>query len=347
MALRCVASMSAGAVCAAAYSRRPRPSFDPAASIWRSDVDGVDDGFAYAVSRKIAIGLTTWAMHGLIRGLNTTEYQNMDIFYASHPVFKDEPEFRSHNSKSSQETSKEQSKNPPLLTVSNHTSALDDPGLIGSLVPLKYAFRPEVARWNICSEEICFKKKIYQSFFGSGKTLPIQRGGGITQYAFKRFADKLRPGNWVHIFPEGRIWQTADGFDGRIGGNHRYMRWGVAKMICTAAVTPIVLPFYHAGMEEIIPQNEKRKVISKIPQIGKKVSVTMGNPIYVEDLVKEYKKYHEEQVQREEEFIKKYQKNAGDWSREPTEKEKRIFSDITKRIEVALKNLEKEVKQSR
>ena len=62
-------------------------------------------------------------------------------------------------------------------------------------------------------------------FFLSGKTLPIERGQGLQQPAMQTAAQLLAQGDWVHLFPEGRV-----SFSGRL----QACRWGVGKLICDA-----------------------------------------------------------------------------------------------------------------
>ena len=51
-----------------------------------------------------------------------------------------------------------------------------------------------------------------RQFFLNGKTLPIQRGGGTDQPIMSVAAARLRQGDWLHMFPEGKI-----NFHGRLG----------------------------------------------------------------------------------------------------------------------------------
>jgi monolysocardiolipin acyltransferase len=48
----------------------------------------------------------------------------------------------------------------------------------------------------------------------------------------------LDEGDWLHIFPEGRV-----------NDKNEYIRlkWGIGRLILDAKVPPIVLPFYHMG----------------------------------------------------------------------------------------------------
>jgi len=42
-----------------------------------------------------------------------------------------------------------------LLTVSNHQSVVDDPGLWGALLPF-WRISPEQMRWSLCTDDIFF-----------------------------------------------------------------------------------------------------------------------------------------------------------------------------------------------
>ena len=64
-------------------------------------------------------------------------------------------------------------------------------------------------------------------FFLNGKTLPIERGQGLQQPAMQTAAQLLAHGDWVHLFPEGRV-----GFSGRL----QPCKWGVGKLVCDAVV---------------------------------------------------------------------------------------------------------------
>lgn len=57
----------------------------------------------------------------------------------------------------------------PLLTVSNHCSPLDDPGVLVGMLPASVTVRPELMRWTICAQEICFKWISAGTGFGSAK----------------------------------------------------------------------------------------------------------------------------------------------------------------------------------
>lgn len=52
------------------------------------------------------------------------------------------------------------------------------------------------------------------------------------------------------------------------------LKWGVGRLILESPVTPIVIPIYHLGMDDILP-NEPPYMI----RTGKKVTMNYGEPI--------------------------------------------------------------------
>lgn len=97
-----------------------------------------------------------------------------------------------------------------LLTVSNHRSLFDDPGVVSCLLPLPLAIQPRYNRWGLCSQEYCFSDALpglVKGYIGAGQVLPICRGGGIDQRALLDFGRHLACGEWCHVFPEGGVWQ--------------------------------------------------------------------------------------------------------------------------------------------
>lgn len=98
-------------------------------------------------------------------------------------------------------------------------------------------------------------------------------------------ARQLAAGDWVHLFPEGRIH-----FDGRLGP----LRWGVGKLVCDAkahsgGADPIILPFYHTGMGDVVP------MLAKVPRVGKRIHVEMGQPLDLSHITCRCNKPGEEQ----------------------------------------------------
>lgn len=168
-------------------------------------------------------------------------------------------------------------KHQGLITVSNHTSTIDDPFIFSAITPWSFFYTEHNHRrnrWSLCAKEICYKNRLLGNFFQSGKTLPIERGKGIEQPILRIAAHEVSGGAWLHIFPEGKVVRT-----GTLGP----LRWGVGRLICDAALNaegtaPIVLPFYHSGMGEVMPAG------AVVPRIGKQVTVVVGRPIPLDDL---------------------------------------------------------------
>ncbi len=74
----------------------------------------------------------------------------------------------------------ERPKGVPLLTVSNHTSTVDDP-LIFGVLPTRILFNSEKMRWALGAAEITHRNALYRWFFSAGQVLPIRRGEGVLQ----------------------------------------------------------------------------------------------------------------------------------------------------------------------
>lgn len=62
------------------------------------------------------------------------------------------------------------------------------------------------------------------------------------------------------------------------------LKWGVGRMIYESPVTPIVLPIWHVGMDDVLP-NEPPYVL----KIGKNLTFNYGKPIDMSDIVNRLK----------------------------------------------------------
>ncbi|CAI0459913.1 unnamed protein product [Linum tenue] len=165
----------------------------------------------------------------------------------------------------------ERPKNKPLVTVSNHVAAVDDPFVIASLLPPRVLMDTQNLRWTLCASDRCFRNPVTSAFFKSVKVLPLTRGDGVYQKGMDTAIAKLNTGGWVHIFPEGS--RSRDG--GKTMGS---IKRGVGRLVLDADTLPIVVPFVHSGMQEIMP------IGASLPKIGKTVTVLVGDPIYLDDL---------------------------------------------------------------
>jgi hypothetical protein len=101
-------------------------------------------------------------------------------------------------------------------------------------------------------------------------------GDGIHQPAVDFAIEKLDRGEWVHIFPEGKIFQ-----DGKI----RRFKWGIARMLLETQADPIIVPMYHRGLETILPEG---KIYIPRP-FGKKYVVAVGQPFSMKEYIKKLK----------------------------------------------------------
>lgn len=108
-----------------------------------------------------------------------------------------------------------------------------------------------------------------------GKCIPVIRGGGVYQQAVDLCIEKLALGDWVHVFPEGKVNMTKE--------NLRF-KWGVGRMIYESPVMPIIVPIWHEGMDNVLPNYPPY-----ILKFGKKITINVGQPINISDLVSNLK----------------------------------------------------------
>ncbi|RLN49787.1 hypothetical protein BBJ29_004309 [Phytophthora kernoviae] len=218
-------------------------------------------------------------------------------------------------------------KGTAVITVSNHSATVDDPAIFANMMPWKYAW-PRNGRWSLASQEYCYTKgKFLSAVFFSSKTLPVKRGAGIDHQMIQAIFDKVEEGAWVHIFPEGKIVQR-EALGGRPSPRREEigrLKWGVGKLIARATQRPIVVPIYHYNMEQLMPQDENNHLISMIPRTNLDLGVIVGEPVSFDDL---FDKYAADCV-------------VGSSPWESQEREKALYSAITRRIENALLALEK------
>jgi len=62
--------------------------------------------------------------------------------------------------------------NQSLITISNHRSLFDDPGVVSCLLPIWVGVQPKFNRYGICSQEYCFSDKLpifIKGYIGAGK----------------------------------------------------------------------------------------------------------------------------------------------------------------------------------
>jgi monolysocardiolipin acyltransferase len=148
-----------------------------------------------------------------------------------------------------------------LLTYSNHVSLFDDPLLTSNFVHFPY----RNVRWIGADAINFFGSGPKAWLFTAGKVAPIVRGGGIDQPGMRLLRDRLLAGDWVHMFPEGGRTRDPKGL------LMPEFKTGTAWLIDQAK--PLVLPFYHYGMQAILPVSATR------PRSGHRVRVVFGEAI--------------------------------------------------------------------
>eukprot|EP00172_Hildenbrandia_rubra_P003992 Plantae.Rhodophyta-Hildenbrandia_rubra.ctg731.p1 GENE.Plantae.Rhodophyta-Hildenbrandia_rubra.ctg731~~Plantae.Rhodophyta-Hildenbrandia_rubra.ctg731.p1 ORF type:complete len:378 (+),score=89.32 Plantae.Rhodophyta-Hildenbrandia_rubra.ctg731:457-1590(+) len=170
-------------------------------------------------------------------------------------------------------------KGEALLTVSNHRSVLDDPLFMAGILPQRILWNAKKMRWGLCGVDICFKNRLFGKFLTLGRTLPLIRKGSLSQKPLYVAVDKLMQGEWIHMYPEGRVHQKGIG----------YFKRGVGKMVAmqheAGRGLPTILPMYHEGMEKIMPQDEETNALkSKLPRVGQDTYLMIGDPMPVDDI---------------------------------------------------------------
>ncbi|KAG2316139.1 hypothetical protein Bca52824_019261 [Brassica carinata] len=215
------------------------------------DLTAEEESALFRMLQAVAVPLIGNACHVFMNGLNRVQVYGLEKL---HDALLNRP------------------KNKPLVTVSNHVASVDDPFIIASLLPPKLLLDARNLRWTLCATDRCFKNPVTSAFFRSVKVLPVSRGEGIYQQGMDIAISKLNSGGWVHIFPEGS--RSRDG--GKTMGSAKR---GIGRLILDADTLPMVVPFVHAGMQDIMP------IGASLPRIGKTVTVIIGDPIHFSDLI--------------------------------------------------------------
>ncbi|KAK3587571.1 hypothetical protein CHS0354_004861 [Potamilus streckersoni] len=151
-----------------------------------------------------------------------------------------------------------------LLTICNHYSCMDDP-LVWGMMKWRHVINANKVRWSTAAADICFTNRLNSLFFSLGQTIPICRGEGVYQKSMDYCIEELNEGGFVHIFPEGKV---------NMDKKSTRLKWGVGRLIADCKITPLVLPIYHIGMDDILPNSAPY-----IPRIRKNVTILVGKPM--------------------------------------------------------------------
>ena len=161
----------------------------------------------------------------------------------------------------------------PVISVINHDSCFDDPGVWGAVLSSSQLADTRNMRWGASASEVIFINRPLETFWKLGKVIPIVRGWGVDQPAMRFLQDRLDSGGWVNIFPEGKV---------TLGDGVGPLRWGVGRLVWNSLTCPVILPVIHLGMNTILPnprtEGEKQ---SYIMRPGNLVTVNIGPPLHL------------------------------------------------------------------
>ncbi len=196
----------------------PSPSPTDRSDVWTERARAAVGRFhpRSTLGRRLLAPAVVGACKGLMQVLNRVEFHHVERLEAARAMGR------------------------PLLTFSNHVSLFDDPWLMATMSGARW----EELRWIATDALNFFDTPVKAWFFSAGKGVPIVRGAGLDQPGFHFLEEKLREGEWVHVFPEGTRSRTPLEL-------HRPFKPGLAFLI--QAARPLLLPFHHRGMEGVLP----------------------------------------------------------------------------------------------
>ncbi|KAK3714411.1 hypothetical protein QZH41_020641 [Actinostola sp. cb2023] len=150
-------------------------------------------------------------------------------------------------------------------------SCCDGETVMERLLKMKAILSRHKVRWILGAKELMFSNSLHSYFCSRGKV-----GDGVYQIGMDFALEELNHGQWIHVFPEGKIIED---------GSLVRLKWGVGRLIAESNVTPIVLPIWHVGMNDVLPNK-----YPYMPHIMKKVTVLVGEPMTFDDILKDYQR---------------------------------------------------------
>jgi len=161
----------------------------------------------------------------------------------------------------------------PVITYSNHVSTLDDPTIWGA-IPTTHLLQRQHMRFAMAAHDVCFNTSFRTWFFSQGQCLPVMRGGGVYQGSMNHAVQLLNEGRWVHIYPEGKVNHVSDEI--------LHFKWGIGRLVMDSlndTVSPWVVPIYHHGMHDVLPEHHS------LPRLWKTVAIAYGQPMDFRELI--------------------------------------------------------------
>jgi len=122
-------------------------------------------------------------------------FQNNNFLYSRHSLCAFCPSFETCFSFSERRRYAIEWKNLRQKNLWTHLATLD----------ARHGFNRRKIRWSLAAQDICFTNVWHSYFFMLGKCIPIVRGDGVYQEAVDFCIERLALGEWVHVFPEGKV----------------------------------------------------------------------------------------------------------------------------------------------